>query len=412
MVGGRGVLALVVLVALAGCTGLAGLDSETPTPEPTPEVTPTPTSTPTPEPTPEATPTPESTPTPEPTPEYDEENVSVMVEQPDQVTLRVFDDTGTDPVDQAVVTLYDETGFEVESYGTVGNEFTFEDLSPGIEYTAEFTGVNGNPLPKTTTQPFDPGQTDELNVTTETPFQQADSFEWRWRIITSGFIDDDTGELQRAGLLMNRERMLVGDGKYDDGDFAIQSNPLSLQNDPEAPDGYTVNIGEEIQTTGVDGDWFEKDKTSWDPRHMPAFAPVRESIYDIDAYEFTYEYERTTTLNDSMLREPFQNETTPAIPEQNRGKEVRVYNITTFWGKSDWSDTWYLYEPERESNARVYVSTETGNVLRWTADERLSPGASGYDAGTGMNPSFVVIDFFNHDGDDIEIDEDDYEPFN
>ncbi|MFC7057877.1 hypothetical protein [Halovenus salina] len=411
--GGR-VIVLIALVVLAGCAGLSG--SETGTPESTStEVTPaTPTATPTPAATPTATPTPTPTETPTPTatptPEYDTEDVAASTEYPQSVALTTLAWNESMYMIEGKAEVYDESDDLVREFRFDGDaKHTMTDLDPGTNYTVVIPEVGYYEMP-TVTAHFDPGQVDSLNITTVPEFNSTDKFQWQWRYIPYSFINDTTLELKDSELddLREDKYQLAGNGTYDEGDWEYIWNLNWVFWDDDLVPETATNISGDLNYRKLNGNWTKPvDERGFPvhPNHRPSFRPVIDGIFQMD--NLTLEYVNTQTLNESSVPKHLRLKNW-STPEEIKGEEVLVFNIE-HWGHSERAGgTYYI---RNKSQARIYVDKDTGHILRYQARERLGVNIGSFDAYAGNNPSIHVIDFYNHGDEDIEVDPDDYPPY-
>lgn len=359
---------------------------------------------------PTATPTPTATPSPEITPDYDDDAVAPGIENPGSVSLRIFGHNDSRWEARADVTITGPSGTEQASFTSVGdNTFEIDDLLPGNTYEVVVTDIQSvgsdviQKVPPVETT-FDPGQTDNVQLPTFPTFKQADTFEWDWRRIHGGFINKTTFKIKDREFLVEKRNQKIGGGIYDDGDWYLESSSVWVAEDDVNEVPAALSIGGEMYNHGFNGEWEELSTASINPEYQPMFAPVRDGLYNIR--NKTLEYVGTWTLNDTGIPDPL---TVRSMPDQNKGKEVDVYDIE-LWGYSERGETdWWIRE-RADRPARVYVDAETGHILRYRAPLRLSINHGGYDLVLGNNPSIWVVDFYHHTDENVTIDPDDYPP--
>jgi|GEM_PF-6932622 len=415
------VAAVVVLLvlALAGGGALAvslgyvdwnddDENDSTGTPEPTatPDSTATPTSdsTTTQEPTPTPEPSPDPTPTPEPTPEYEASSPSV-------VTVYAYKHNESQELNSGNLTIYDDDGSVVDQadFDRIPRHSATE-LEPGENYTAHISEVGRGDRWPDVAETFDPGEVDDLEiVTADIEFQGTDTYRYQQRIVYGEYVEDGEITANQSELV---EDLGVShtEGFTESGNFSHDQNLLSDTHSP------VVKINDEVYSQFrwlLDKPWIDMSSIELHPEHRPEHIPTRESL---DEFESRHErtYLRTKELNDSDVPKQLRYD---SIPESVNGTEVHVFEIT-FDGHSEYAEE--EMEPYQDgtpqydfedSNARVYVDSETGHVLKWYSEQRFGMGMWNTYPNPGMVDNIVVIHFYDHNEEGLDVDPDEYPPF-
>lgn len=411
------VVAVVVLLvlALAGGGVLAvstgyvdwgsetGSDStETPEPTATSDSTPTATPEPTPEPTPTATQ--EPTPTPEPTPEYEANSPSV-------VTVYAYKHNESQELNSGNLTIYDDEGTVVDraDLDRIPRHSATE-LEPGENYTVHISEVGRGDRWPDARETFDPGEVDDVEiVTADIEFQGTDTYRYQQRIVYGEYVEDGEITANQSELV---EELGVShtEGFTESGNFSHDQNLLSDTHSP------VVSIDDEIYAQHlwlVGNPWIDRSSTELHPVHRPEHIPTRESLSEFESrHERTYL--GTKELNDSTLPGQLRYE---SVPERINGTEVHVFEVA-FDGHSEYAEEdmepYQGGSPQYDfegSNARVYVDSGTGYILKWYSEQRFGMGMWHTYPNPGMLDNVVVIHFYDHDDESLDVDPDEYPPF-
>lgn len=353
--------------------------------------------------------------------EYDPAVMSPLIEEPTAVTVSVYRHNETYPLPDGQLEVTDEGGEVVVTRDvSTGVSFTIEELEPGQNYTLGVTNFTGHTQFPPTTKQVDPGQTDEADFFAAFEMPGADRYEFQWRSVEHQFLNGT--EIVDAEELEERNRQVFFEATYDNGNFMMSGGHYAQFVDPDINVPKFGAVNHEYYLRDFNKDWREADKDySIDPNYSPEMLPVNKGLEalqsltdDLEQDEFdrlddiqaVWAYNETVELNDTRVPEPLRFE---PMPEENENRTVHVYDVN-IWGYTEVAEINFSYH--RTGNAQVYVDVETGYVLRWTANERVSPGTGSIDYARGMNPSVHVIDFYNHDTEEAEIDPEEYEPFN
>jgi hypothetical protein len=255
---------------------------------------------------------------------------------------------------------------------------------------------------------FDPGQTDSVEVYTVPHFKSASRFQWQWRFIPYTFIETETLKLDEDEMkdLKKDKYQIVGSGTYDNGDWVYRANQNWVTEYDKYNDTVAANVSGDLRYRFFTGNWSKADAFAIHPNHRPSFKPVIDGLLNMDNY--TLRYAGKNILNDSTVPRHLQLKNW-STPRQIKGEHVLVFDIT-HWGYSERAGVPYYFN--NESEARIYVDRDTGQVLRYQARERLGVGIGQFDRYSGMNPSIHVIDFYNHNNDSVKIKPSDYPPYN
>lgn len=368
-------------------------EEDTPTPEPTETGTPTPESTPTPEPT--------ATPTPENESESGNPNVAPDVSNPTGATLRTYAHNESWVLTEGQIRVYDDEGLRVERITfSDSSVHALQGLEPGTNYTVLLDETPWVDMEPTVT--FDPGQTDEVKIFQLPHFHSTEKFKWRAKFAHGGYMNEEFEVIDKSKLV-NKEEQGVWNGTYDNGNFDMVLEQLWIYRNDGFDENQYISFNDNLFLNGWNGSTVEyNNEIAFTPTEMPSFKVVRQNL--VTTSNLNIEYIETRELNSSLTPDYLQIQNW-SIPEATNGSEVHVFDVQMA-GNSEWAGGSYTINEDHD--ARIYVDTETGDILRWVAKVRLTNGAGTFDFNTPLTKSHIIIDFYNHGNESIDLDPNDY----